>query len=99
MGVTMQHAAAIVVPLATGYILNFVGYQIPFLIACGFACLTFFVTRRLDPATQKSPRRLAEEAARAAAATPSPTPAVAQAGVPTAAAPLTRTAAMTDGDD
>ena len=25
------------VPVSTGYILNFVGYQVPFLIACAFA--------------------------------------------------------------
>ena len=53
MGTTLQHAAAIVVPISTGIILNFVGYQIPFMIACGFACLTFFVTRKLDPANQR----------------------------------------------
>jgi hypothetical protein len=47
MGVTMQHAAAIVVPVATGFILTRVGYQVPFLIACVFASLIFFVTRRL----------------------------------------------------
>jgi predicted MFS family arabinose efflux permease len=63
MGLTMQHAAAVAVPIATGFVLNFVGYRVPFLIAAGFAVVTFFVTRRLDPATQKSPRRLAEEAA------------------------------------
>jgi len=62
MGLTMQHAAAIVVPIATGYVLNYVGYQWPFLVASGFACLTFAVTRRLSPETQKSPRRIAEEA-------------------------------------
>jgi predicted MFS family arabinose efflux permease len=62
MGVTMQHVAAVVVPIATGFVLNFVGYQIPFLIGAGFACLTFTVTRRLSPETQKSPRRLAQEA-------------------------------------
>ncbi|MEN9937447.1 MAG: hypothetical protein RLZZ387_4026 [Chloroflexota bacterium] len=62
MGVTLQHAAAVVVPVATGAVLNYVGYQVPFLIACGFACLTFLVTRRLEPELQKSPRRLAEEA-------------------------------------
>lgn len=61
MGLSIQHVAAIVVPIATGYVLNFVGYQIPFLIAAGFACLTFTVTRRLSPETQKSPRRIAEE--------------------------------------
>jgi predicted MFS family arabinose efflux permease len=61
MGVTLQHLSAIVVPASTGLILNYVGYQIPFLIAAAFACLTFLVTRRLDPATQKSPARLAQE--------------------------------------
>nr|MDQ3044268.1 MFS transporter [Chloroflexota bacterium] len=64
MGLTMQHASAVAVPVATGYVLNFVGYQIPFLIAAGFASLTFLVTRRLDPIGQKSDRRLAEDAAR-----------------------------------
>jgi predicted MFS family arabinose efflux permease len=62
MGLTMQHAAAIVVPIATGYVLNYVGYQLPFLVASGFACLTFAVTRRLSPETQKTARRLREEA-------------------------------------
>jgi predicted MFS family arabinose efflux permease len=62
MGITMQHAAAIVVPIATGFVLNFVGYQMPFLVASGFACLTFLVTRRLSPETQKSERRRAQEA-------------------------------------
>jgi predicted MFS family arabinose efflux permease len=64
MGVTLQHAAAIIVPVSTGIILNYVGYQVPFLIACGFACFTFAVTRRLDPATQKSPARIAQDAER-----------------------------------
>lgn len=64
MGVTLQHAAAIIVPITTGFILNFVGFQIPFLIACFFAIFTIFVTRRLDPSTQKSPARIAEDAAR-----------------------------------
>jgi predicted MFS family arabinose efflux permease len=75
MGVTLQHLAAIVVPVSTGFILNYVGYQVPFLIACGFAVLTFFVTQRLNPATQRSPARIAEDEARAqvfADATPSP---------------------------
>lgn len=53
MGTTLQHAAAIVVPISTGFILNFVGYQIPFMIACGFACLTFLVTRKLNPEEQR----------------------------------------------
>lgn len=67
MGVTLNHAAAIIVPITTGFILNFVGFQVPFLIACGFATLTIFVTRRLDPLTQRSPARIAEDEARAAA--------------------------------
>lgn len=68
MGVTLQHTAAIVVPVTTGFILNYVGYQIPFLIACGFAIFTFFVTLRLDPTNQKSPERLAQDEARLRAA-------------------------------
>jgi predicted MFS family arabinose efflux permease len=66
MGLTMQHAAAVVVPIVTGFVLNYVGYQIPFLIASGFAVVTLFVTRMLDPRTQKSAVRLAEDAALAA---------------------------------
>jgi MFS family permease len=83
MGVTMQHAAAIVVPVTTGIILNYAGYQLPFLIACVFASLTFLVTRRLSPATQKSPRRLAEDARRAGreAAVASPAPDAVHAGL------------------
>src|SRR5262245_60448161 len=61
MGVTMQHVAAVVVPIATGFVLNYVGYQVPFLVGAGFACPTFPVTRRLSPETQKSPRRRAQE--------------------------------------
>ena len=68
MGLTMQHMAAVVVPLATGYVLNFWGYEIPFLIAAGFASITILITRRLDPENQKSPRRLAVEAGRQPAA-------------------------------
>ena len=67
MGTTMQHAAAIIVPVAAGYVLNFYGYQIPFMIAAGFACLTFFVTRRLDPVAQRAPARVAADNARLAA--------------------------------
>jgi len=61
MGVTMQHAAAIVVPVAAGFILNFVGYQIPFFAACGVAVVAFFLTLRLDPATQKCAERIASD--------------------------------------
>ncbi len=65
MGLTMQHAAAVVVPIVTGFVLNYVGYQIPFLVASVFAGITVLITRRLDPASQKSPQRLQEEAASA----------------------------------
>ena len=61
MGLTIAHATAIVVPVATGYILNFVGYQVPFYAACGVAVITFFVTLRLDPAGQRSPGRIAAD--------------------------------------
>ena len=61
MGVTMQHAAAIVIPVVTGFVLNFVGYQIPFLVASGFACITVFVTRKLDVGAQKTAEKHAEE--------------------------------------
>jgi predicted MFS family arabinose efflux permease len=64
MGLTMQHAAAVVVPIVTGFILNYVGYQIPFLVASGFAVVTIFVTRMLNPSAQRTPEKLAEEAAR-----------------------------------
>ena len=67
MGVTLQHAAAIVVPIAAGFILNFVGYQVPFLIASGFSVVAIIVTRRLDPLAQRAPGRVAEDLARAEA--------------------------------
>ena len=69
MGVTLQHAAAIVVPIAAGFILNFVGYQVPFLIASGFSVVAIIVSRRLDPLAQRAPARVAEDLAREAAAT------------------------------
>ena len=68
MGITMQHFAAIAVPVAAGFILNYVGYQVPFLVAALFASATFVVTRRLSPETQKSPQRKREEAGRLATA-------------------------------
>jgi predicted MFS family arabinose efflux permease len=61
MGITMQHAAAIVIPVVTGFVLNYVGYQIPFLVASGFALITVFVTRKLDPQGQKTAAKRAEE--------------------------------------
>jgi predicted MFS family arabinose efflux permease len=63
MGLTMQHAAAVIVPIVTGFILNYVGYQIPFMVASGFAIVTIFITRRLNPADQKTPEKLEEEEA------------------------------------
>ncbi len=63
MGVTLQHVPAVVVPIATGFVLNYVGYQIPFAIAAVFACFTFIATRGLAPDTQKSPRRIEEDRA------------------------------------
>ena len=64
MGVTILHATAVVVPVAAGFILNYVGYQIPFFIACGVAFVTVFVTRRLDPKAQRTAARVAlDEAA------------------------------------
>lgn len=65
MGVTLQHATAIIVPIVAGFILNFVGHQVPFLIACVFASFTILVTRRLDPSTQRSPAKIAEDLERA----------------------------------
>jgi MFS family permease len=67
MGVTIFHATAIVVPVVAGFILNFVGYQIPFFIACGAALLAVVVTLRLNPAAQRTPARIAIDEARLAA--------------------------------
>ncbi len=82
MGTTMQHAAAIVVPVTAGVILNYAGYQIPFMIACGFACLNFIVTQRLDPKAQRSPARIAADNARLAAIEPAETARSEQSDVP-----------------
>ena len=71
MGVTLLHATAIVVPVAAGFILNFVGYQVPFFIACGFALVAAIVTLGLDPVKQRAAAKVAlDEAAREATATP-----------------------------
>lgn len=79
MGVTILHATAVVVPVVAGFILNFVGYQIPFFIACAAAVVTVFVTLRLDPKAQRTAARVAlDEAAasrEAGGATPTGTPA------------------------
>jgi len=66
MGVTILHATAIVVPVAGGIILNFVGYQIPFFIACAAAVVLVGVTQRLDPAKQRTAARVALDEARLA---------------------------------
>lgn len=62
MGLTMQHAAAVVVPVVTGFILNYVGHQIPFLVASGFAVVNLFVSRGLNPTAQKTAAKRHEEA-------------------------------------
>ena len=81
MGVTLMHAASIVVPITAGIILNYVGYQVPFLIACVFSTFTILVTRRLDPATQRSPARIAEDSQRAAGrVAPQPAAAIGDGG-------------------
>ena len=67
MGVTILHATAIVVPVVAGFILNFVGYQVPFFIACAAALVTVVVTVRLNPAAQRSAARRAMDEARLAA--------------------------------
>jgi len=53
MGVTIAHATAIAVPVLAGFVLNFVGYQVPFLVACAFALAASVVTLRLDPVAQR----------------------------------------------
>jgi predicted MFS family arabinose efflux permease len=69
MGVTLLHATAIVVPVAAGFILNYVGYRIPFFIACGAAVMTVIITVRLDPRAQRSAARVALDEAMLAAET------------------------------
>jgi MFS family permease len=70
MGVTLLHATAIVVPVAAGVILNYVGYQVPFFIGCGFALVAAVVTLGLDPLRQRTAAKVAldEAAAEARAA-------------------------------
>ena len=52
------------VPVAAGMILNYVGYQVPFFIGCGFALAAALVTLRLDPVEQRSAARVAMDEAR-----------------------------------
>ena len=70
MGVTLLHATAIAVPVVAGFILNYVGYQIPFFIACVFAVAAIFVTRRLDTEKQRSAAKRALDEAAAAGMAP-----------------------------
>jgi predicted MFS family arabinose efflux permease len=67
MGVTLLHATAIVVPVAAGMILNYVGYQVPFFIGGGFAFVAALVTLRLDPVRQRSAARVTLDNATSAA--------------------------------
>ncbi len=53
MGQTIMHTTAIGIPVAAGFILNFVSYRIPFLVACAFALAASVVNLRLDPAKQR----------------------------------------------
>jgi len=66
MGVTILHATAVVVPVVAGIILNFVGYQIPFFLACLAALVMVGVTQRLDPMKQRTAARVALDEARSA---------------------------------
>ena len=80
MGVTLLHATAIVVPVAAGIILNYVGYQVPFFIGCGIAFIAAVMTLRLDPVKQRSAAKVELDAQRrldAAAAQGVATPAAA----------------------
>jgi Major Facilitator Superfamily len=66
MGVTILHATAVVVPVAAGFILNFVGYRVPFFIACCAAVVMVGVTQRLNPLAQRTPARVALDEAKLA---------------------------------
>jgi predicted MFS family arabinose efflux permease len=53
MGQTIMHTTAIAIPVGAGFILNFVSYRIPFLVACVFALAASLVTLGLDPSKQR----------------------------------------------
>jgi MFS family permease len=82
MGVTILHATAVVVPVVAGFILNFVGYQIPFLVACGAALVTVAVTQRLNPTAQRTAARVALDETRLAAKAEAEMPAVNSSATP-----------------
>jgi predicted MFS family arabinose efflux permease len=67
MGQTIMHTTAIAIPVAAGFILNFVSYRIPFLVACVFALAASVVTLGLDPSKQ---RRAADDQSAARAGRP-----------------------------
>ncbi len=66
MGITILHATAVIVPVVAGFILNYVGYEIPFFIACGAALVAVAVTQRLNPRAQRTAARKALDEATAA---------------------------------
>ena len=68
MGVTVLHATALVVPVAAGVILHYLGFRVPFAISCAAAIVTILVTVRLDPHKQRSAARIALDEAQLAAA-------------------------------
>ena len=68
MGVTLLHATAVVVPVVAGIILHYVGYRVPFFIACGSALIMVGVTQKLNTKAQRTPARVALDEARLAAA-------------------------------
>jgi predicted MFS family arabinose efflux permease len=65
MGLTLNHVTSIVVPVAAGFVLNYVGYQVPFLAVCGTALMAVFVTRGLDAMSQRCAARIAADEAAA----------------------------------
>lgn len=67
MGVTILHATAVPVPVLAGITLHYLGYKIPFFIACIAAVVTVVVTQRLNPVAQRTAARVALDEARAAA--------------------------------
>jgi hypothetical protein len=67
IGVTILDATRGRGPGGGGFHLNYVGYQIPFFIACGAAVITVLVTMRLNPLKQRTAGRVALDEAKLAA--------------------------------
>ena len=61
MGVTVAHVTAVSIPILAGFVLNFVGYQVPFYFACAVSVIGFFVSLRVDASKQKCPARIAAD--------------------------------------